>query len=551
MEPEKPEAKFYLGFDFGTQSVKATVVDDSLSVVHETGVNFDKDLPEFRTNGGVNRDERNPKIVSAPPIMWVKAVDILLEKLRIEGVAMDQIAGISGAAQQHGTVYWRKGAGEMLRTLDPSRFLHDALAFAFSVPHSPVWMDSSTTDYCDKLENALGGAEELSKLSGSRAYERFSGSQIAKVFHTKRDPYNATERISLISSFACSIFLGDFAPIDYSDGSGMNLLDIRNKTWSLEALKAVTSGSEEDAGILAEKLGVPMPTETVVGPVSNYFVERFGFDPECKVVAFTGDNPSSFAGMCLGPHDIAVSLGTSDTVFLSLDTLPEERFTQGHILINPIASKTEFMALLCFKNGSLTRERIRMRAAEGSWDIFNQLLDSTPRGNFGNIGFFFDLQEIIPKIKAGDHCFNKENSRLPRFTSKEVEVRALIEGQFLAKRVYAERIGCKIKPETRILATGGASSNHIILQVLSDVFNAPVYIQKSVNAADLGACYRVKHALLLQSDPDNVASFGDIVGDKHGFVKLAEPSKDAAQIYDKMTERFALLEDIILQPGTK
>lgn len=58
------------------------------------------------------------------------------------------------------------------------------------------------------------------------------------------------------------------------------------------------------------------------------------------------------------------------------------------------------MALLCFKNGSLTRERIRRDFANSSWSIFNELLDSTPRGNFGNIGFYFDLWEIIPKIKS-------------------------------------------------------------------------------------------------------------------------------------------------------
>lgn len=39
-----------------------------------------------------------------------------------------------------------------------------------------------------------------------------------------------------------------------------------------------------------------------------------------------------------------------------------------------------------YKNGSVTRERIRNQVAEGDWELFNQLLDSTPRGNFGNIG---------------------------------------------------------------------------------------------------------------------------------------------------------------------
>ena len=39
-----------------------------------------------------------------------------------------------------------------------------------------------------------------------------------------------------MSSFAASLFIGDYAPIDESDGSGMNLLDIRRKQWSQKCL---------------------------------------------------------------------------------------------------------------------------------------------------------------------------------------------------------------------------------------------------------------------------------------------------------------------------
>ena len=49
-------------------------------------------------------------------------------------------------------------------------------------------------------------------------------------------------------------------------------------------------------------------------------------------------------------------------------------------------SPNAFMALLCYKNGSLTRERVRDAAANGDWSIFSELIESTPRGNFGNIG---------------------------------------------------------------------------------------------------------------------------------------------------------------------
>ncbi len=45
------------------------------------------------------------------------------------------------------------------------------------------------------------------------------------------------------------------------------------------------------------------------------------------------------------------------------------------------------------------------------------------------------------------------------------EVRALIEGQFMAKRVHAENLGYTMGPKSRVLATGGASSNKVILQV--------------------------------------------------------------------------------------
>ena len=46
----------------------------------------------------------------------------------------------------------------------------------------------------------------------------------------------------------------------------------------------------------------------------------------------------------------------------------------GHIWPNPVDSKA-FMALLCYKNGSVTRERIRDEVAGGNWETFNKLLN--------------------------------------------------------------------------------------------------------------------------------------------------------------------------------
>lgn len=91
------------------------------------------------------------------------------------------------------------------------------------------------------------------------------------------------------------------------------------------------------------------------------------------------------SGMRLSQGWMAVSLGTSDTLLLSL---PEPRTVlNGHILCCPI-DPAMYSALLCFSNGSLVRKAMRDRLADKSWETFNTMLDSTPRGNFGNMGTF-------------------------------------------------------------------------------------------------------------------------------------------------------------------
>lgn len=171
--------------------------------------------------------------------MWVKALDLLMDQLKITGLDFQDISAISGAGQvsllipvnqmnitcqlmdvlqQHGSVYWRKGAQKVLSTVDPTKFLFLQLANCFSVQDSPVWMDFSTHSYCDTMEKKLGGPQvicmsnlqrivifcnlpvdvcvmlqRLADLTGSRAYERFTGHQIAKVVSEKAELYFNTE----------------------------------------------------------------------------------------------------------------------------------------------------------------------------------------------------------------------------------------------------------------------------------------------------------------------------------------------------------------------
>lgn len=86
---------YYLGFDLSTQQLKCTIIDEAHEIVLEEAINFDRDLPEFNTkHGAVVNDD----VVTSPTLMWVKALDLLLEKLK-SFPHISAIRGISGAGQ--------------------------------------------------------------------------------------------------------------------------------------------------------------------------------------------------------------------------------------------------------------------------------------------------------------------------------------------------------------------------------------------------------------------------------------------------------------------
>ena len=62
-------------------------------------VQYDLELPEYRTTGGVNGSNSKNGRITSPTLMWVKALDILLDKIRISGIDFSQVVAISGAGQ--------------------------------------------------------------------------------------------------------------------------------------------------------------------------------------------------------------------------------------------------------------------------------------------------------------------------------------------------------------------------------------------------------------------------------------------------------------------
>lgn len=529
---DNPFVPLYLGFDSSTQSLTATLieVDGRLRrVIAEQVLVFDEALPAFGTTRGVHTS-RDGRTVTAPPDMWVAALDAMSGRLRDAGIDLAQVRAISGAAQQHGSVYLSAAAAGVLSGLDAGRPLPSQIDGILSRREAPVWLDCSTTAACAELTAALGGPAALARLSGSRAYERFTAAQIRKFATTDPGGYERTARIHLVSSFMASVLCGQDAPIDPGDASGTNLMDLSRREWSARALDAA-------APDLARRLPAIRDSWSIAGRLAPYWQRRFGFGP-AKVVTWSGDNPCALIGLGLiDAGQLGVSLGTSDTVFGATDSADPDPQGAGHVFASPAGG---YMALTCFANGSLARERVR-DAYGLDWPAFSRLLADTPPGNGGALMIPWFVPEITPTVDVpGPIRVGLDAADAAR------NVRAVVEGQAMAMRLHSRWIA---RSATQIRATGGGAANQEMLQVLADVFDAEVLRIAPPNAASLGAALRAFHAdRLSEGAPlpwsEVVAGFTDPIAGAG-----ARPRPDAVATYAALLPRYAeFVRSLIPEP---
>ena len=469
--------RLYLGLDSSTQSLSAVVIEvagDAASVVLETSLAFDEALPHYGTQHGV-LPRTDPAVAVSSPGMWAEALDLMMARLATSGLDLTGLAAVSGSAQQHGSVYLGAEGGVRLSALDASKPLAAQVAPLLSRPVAPIWMDSSTSAQCAQIAAAVGGASVLAARTGSRAFERFTGPQIRKFATTEPDAYERTGRIHLVSSFLASLLAGHDAPVDPGDASGTNLMDLASARWWTPAVDAT-------APDLARRLPAIAPSSTVAGTLAPYWRARYGL-PAAKVVTWSGDNPCSLVGVGLVREGrVAISLGTSDTIFGLMKEPRVDPGGTGHVFGAPTG---DYMGLTCFSNGSLARERVR-DAYGLSWDAFSRALDSTPPGNHGRILVpWFEPEITPPVLRPGAHRFGLEAD------DAAWNVRGVVEAQQMAMAIHSRWMGVTIDT---IHATGGAAVNDQILQVTADVFGADVYRSRVTNSAALGAALRAWHA---------------------------------------------------------
>jgi xylulokinase len=517
-EAGPPDPRLYLGFDSSTQSLSAIVIEvdgTDARLRLELTLPFDETLPEYGTRHGV-LPHADPSVAVSSPVMWAEALDVMMARLAASGLDLQRIAAISGSAQQHGSVYLNAAAEHGLAAFDHQRPLAAQVPALLARPVAPIWMDSSSAAACAAITDAVGGAGPLAQRTGSRAFERFTGPQIRTFALADAAGYAATDRIHLVSSYLASLLIGAHAPVDRGDASGANLMDLRDGRWWPLAVDATAPG-------LARKLPPIAPSTMVAGRLSPYWQRRYGLPPT-RVVVWSGDNPCSLVGVGLVREGrVAISLGTSDTVFGLMTEPRVDPGGTGHVFAAPTG---DFMGLTCFSNGSLARERVRDEYGL-TWADVSRILETTAAGNAGRLLIPWFAPEITPPVaRPGVRRYRLAASDAP------ANVRGVIEAQQLAMRLHSRWMNVAIDA---IYATGGAAVNTPILQVMADVFGAPVYRSSVGNSAALGAALRAGHA-------DRAAS-GQPVSWDDATRHLAQPDRNDRIVPD--ARHHAVYQDVL------
>ena len=265
---------YYIGVDLGTSAVKLIMMEKDGTIVSSVS----KEYPLYFPNPGWSEQK---------PEDWKAAVLEGLKEL-VKDFDATQVAGISFGGQMHGLV-----------VLDENdNVIRPAI----------LWNDGRTQKETDYLNNVIG-KDVLSAETANIAFAGFTAPKILWMKANEPDNFAKIKKIMLPKDYIAYVLSGVFST-DYSDASGMLLLDVKNKKWSKKVC--------EICGVDESMLPKLYESYEVTGTVKPEIAKELGFTDNVKVCAGAGDNAAAAVGTgVVGDGGCNISLGTSGTVFIS------------------------------------------------------------------------------------------------------------------------------------------------------------------------------------------------------------------------------------------
>ncbi len=260
---------FYIGIDLGTSACKMILADEKGNVLDTVS----EEYPIYYPKTGWS--EQNPTD-------WWNACLSGMEKLTAN-TDKTLIKGIGIAGQMHGLVVLDEN-DEVIRP-------------------AILWNDSRTAKQVDFLNETVG-KKTVSDCTGNIAFAGFTAPKLLWMKENEPELFAKISKIMLPKDYIVYRLTGVHST-DYSDASGMLLLDVQHKCWSKEMC--------EICGVREEQLPTLFESYEKVGEIQKSIAQTLGFGYNVVVCAGAGDNAAAAVGTgTVGDGKCNLSVGTSD-----------------------------------------------------------------------------------------------------------------------------------------------------------------------------------------------------------------------------------------------
>ena len=260
----------YIGVDLGTSAVKLLLMDGEGAVKHVVSREYPLEFPRPGWSQQAPEDWKNAVLEGIPQLL--------------EGFDANEVRGIGAGGQMHGLV-----------VLDENDcVLRPAI----------LWNDGRTAKEVEYL-NGTVGRDRLSRYTANIAFAGFTAPKLLWMRENEPELFGRIAKIMLPKDYINYVLTGVHCT-DYSDASGMLLLDVEHKRWSKEML--------ELCGVTEEQMPKLFESYEAVGTLKPDVARRLGLPETVTVCAGAGDNAAAAVGTgAVGAGRCNISLGTSGT----------------------------------------------------------------------------------------------------------------------------------------------------------------------------------------------------------------------------------------------
>ncbi len=475
--------KYYIGVDLGTSAVKLLLMDQNGTVVNIVS----REYPLYFPHPGWSEQK---------PEDWWEQTKEGIRQL-VETADKKQVAGISFGGQMHGLVILD----------EEDQVIRPAI----------LWNDGRTGKQTDYLNHEIG-KETLSKYTANIAFAGFTAPKILWVKENEPENFSRICKIMLPKDYLAYRLTGVHC-CDYSDASGMLLLDVQHKCWSEEML--------EVCGIRDEQMPTLFESYEKVGNLKPEVAQELGLSENCIVAAGAGDNAAAAVGTgTVGDGQCNVSLGTSGTVFISSKEFGVDPNNALHAFAH---SDGHYHLMGCILSAA-SCNKWWMDEIIGTEDYGKEQKSIVKLGE--NHVFF------LPYLMGERSPHNDPNARgtfigMTMDTSRADMTQAVLEGVAFAIRdsfEIAKSLGIQIE---RTKICGGGAKSPLWRRIIANVLNIKVDRIASEEGPALGG------AMLAAVADETFTSVEDAAGKIVRIIETIDPEPELASKYEKQYQKFA------------